>query len=768
MFSNSFWIVGTPRSGKTTRLVSQFCQWSQTVKPLSPKFPRRQSELHRLGGHQAPAILVLAANSENRLKLADRIAEATAGKHSFHSTTPLGFFEDEVVLFWPLLIQSLNLRAQFPLRLRPETEQELAAKLWSQELEEILLTKTGIGIDRMVRRILDLFQLAALSATPLEDIPTLLEEGLADDHTPISHWEKKRELLTNWREWCLTRGLLTYGIVCELYWRYLLQEPTYQQHLANRYQAIIADDVDEYPAISRHLFEFLLERGAVGAFTYNPDGGIRLGSGADPEYMAELQKACLVKNLIVENLIVENLIVENLIVENLNHPIGLASEIGDTVVKLALGDSEFYPLNNYLSPSVKSIQTISRADLLHKTAEAIIELVHSKTATPQEIAIIAPGLDAIARYSLMSNLTKANIPLESLSDQRPLDCYPIVRALLTLLALVYPGLGRLVDRDNIAEMLIVLSQSVGAKEEGRGKNEEGRGKKEEGKTKSSPHPLFPLPLTPSSAHIDPVRAGLIADHCFYPDAENPHLLPAHTFARWDRLGHQATTAYQKIWEWIEQQRSHQQQHLLPNPIALLDRAIQQFLLKDRELPYHQLAALRELIETAIHYWEIDRRLLKGKPSPYSPSVTVAQFIQLLRRGTITANPFPLQTTRQENNAVTLATIFQYRNHRQAHKWHFWLDVGSHLWMSGGAANLFAAPLFLQKHPSFPMSAEATQAADQERLRRILLDLLSRCSSLCLCHSELAANGQEQVGPLLPLIYTSIPQSGSAILKNYQN
>ncbi|OCR01898.1 hypothetical protein BCD67_05285 [Oscillatoriales cyanobacterium USR001] len=752
MFSNSFWIFGNSRSGKSTRLVEQFCQWSQTVKPLSPKFSRRQSELHKLAGQRVPAILVLAANSNNRLKLADHIANATSGKHSFHSTTPLGFFEDEVVLFWPLLIQSLDLRAQFPLRLRPETEQELAAQLWSQELDEVLLRQAGIGIERMVRRILDLFQLAALSATPFEEIPTILERGFIDDTTPGSFWPLIGELLTQWRSWCLARGLLTYGIICELYWRYLLNDRTYQQHLAYRYQAVIADDVDEYPAISRHLFEFLLDRGAVGAFTYNPDGGTRLGLGADPEYMANLQKRCSV--------------------ERLNRPSGLAAKIGTVFVELALGpegiresaeENFSLPQSPYpLAPdSVKSIQTISRADLLRKTAEAIIELVQSKTAAPQEIAVIAPGLDAIARYSLIEILTSHHIPTESLNDQRPLSSSPTIRALLTLLALVYPGLGRLVDRDKVAEMLIILSQPIETKEEG-------RRKKEEGKTKSPPLPLSPSPPFPLPiSHIDPVRAGLIADHCFYPDTENPRLLQANTFPRWDRLGHRATTAYQEIWEWIEQQRSHQQQHLLPNPIALLDRAIQKFLLKDRELPYHQLAALRELIETAVHYWEIDRRL-QGKPSPYSQSATVAQFIQLLRRGTITANPFPLRTTGRDSNAVTLANIFQYRNHRQAHKWHFWLDAGSHLWMSGGAANLFAAPLFLQQGSWSPTQIEAEQEADRQRLRRILLDLLSRCSSLCLCHSELAANGQEQVGPLIPLIYTSIPRSGSATLRDRQN
>jgi len=722
---DSFWIAGTPRSGKTTRLVEQFCLWSRTVKPLSPKFPRRQSELHRLAGQRVPAILVLAANGDNRLDLADRIAAATSGQHSFHSTTPLGFFEDEVVLFWPLLIQSLDLRAQFPLRLRPETEQELAAALWRHELDEGILGQKGVGAERMVRRTLDLFQLAALSGTPTEEIPNILAEGFADDTAPASLWTSIGELLAKWREWCLARGLLTYGIICELYWKYLLNDRTYQQHLAARYQAVLADDVDEYPAISRRLFDFLLDRGAAGAFTYNPGGGIRLGLGADPEYMAGLQERCLV--------------------ENLDQPTGLAKEIGEAVVDLAVNAFNFYPSSFSLPGSVQLIQTTSRADLLRKTTQVIVELVQSKAAQPEEIAVIAPGLDAIARYSLIEILTSRNIPVESLNDQRPLSTSPTVRALLTLLALVYTGLGRLVNRDAAAEMLVVLSQQAAGKR---------AAALEPDPTNSDPHPAPQQSQYPTS-DIDPVRAGLIADHCFYPDPENPRLLRANTFARWDRLGHRATAAYEQILDWIELQRSHQQQHLISSPIALLDRAIQQFLLKSRYLPYDQLAALRELIESAVHYWEIDRRLQLTEPAGYPQPAALAQFIQLIRRGTITANPFPVRSAGLNSRAIALATIFQYRASRRAHKWHFWLDAGSSLWMSGGTATLFGAPLFLQQRLWRPSLVEDTQEADQQRLRRILLDLLSRTSSLYLCHSELAANGQEQAGPLLPLVYASM-------------
>jgi len=724
---DSIWIVGAARSGKTARLVEQFCLWSQTVKPLPATVSSRGRSGRWRAGQTAPAILVLAANGDNRLEFADRIAIATQGKYAFHSTTPFGFFEQEVLLFWPLLVQSLDLRAQFPLRLQPETELELAARLWRRELDEGILQQTGVSPNRMVRRTLDLLQLAAVSGTPREEIKSILEQGFAAGDGLNSLWTSMGELLESWREWCLARGFLTYGIVCELYWRYLLPNATYQQQLASRYQAVIADDVDDYPAISRYLFDRMLDSGAVGAFSYNRDGGVRLGLGADTEYLAQLQSRCG-------------------LVENLNAKAGLASEIGDLAVNLAVNSEGFYPLGLSLPGSVRSLETTSRAQLLRETAEIIVDAVKSKTVEAQEIAVVAPGMDAIARYTLTEILARDGIAAESLNDQRPLSTTPEIRALLTLLALVYPGLGRLVDRDAVAEMLVIL----------------GSQKHRELPDTEDSNPTFNLKSQiPNLKSIDPVRAGLIADHCFCPDLDRPQLLAITAFPRWDRLGHRAALAYEQIVEWIEQQRSQQQERLLPSPIALLDRAIQKFLINDRYLPFDRLAALRELMETSVHYWEIHGRMQRLEPTNGGDSETIARFIQLLRQGTVTANPFPVRSEGPEAQAVTLANIFQYRSSRRAHKWHFWLDAGSPLWLSGGAATLFGAPLFVRSQLGRPWETEDETVADQQRLRRILVDLLSRCSMLYLCHSELAVNGQEQTGPLLPLINSSVScqQSG---------
>ncbi|MBG1265643.1 recombinase family protein [Nostoc sp. WHI] len=714
MVSHSVWIVGSSRSGKTARLVEQFCSWVQPENEYIESFyTRKQGQ--RKSGHVTefldikqtePGILVLAANDDNRRELGDIIITSTLGKYPVRAKTPLGFFQDEVILFWPLLINSLNLKAQFPVRLRPETEQELATKLWCIQLDEEILRLAGVNESRLVRRILDLLQLAAYSGVPCEDIAQILARGLGENTTNLEP-ELLASLLLDWRNWCLERGLLTYGIITELYSQHLLSDRNYQQHLTKRYQAVLADDVDDYPSVARLLFDLLLDQGAVGAFSYNPDGAVRLGLGADPNYLEGLAERCRV--------------------EILTSP--PAESLGEQLTKqmVELVTEPMVLLS--LPEIVHSIQTTSRAQLLRQTAEVIANAIQSQQVQPEQVAIIAPGLDAIARYTLVEILVKQNIQVESLNDQRPLVSSPVIRALLTMLALVYPGLGRLVDRDAVAEMLVVLSRK-----------------------QQLPENSYTDAINRVSTDIDPVRAGLIADYCFLPHPDRPNLLPVSSFERWDRIGYAATTAYNEILQWLEEQRSQQELRLIPSPISLLDRAIQRFLWSGSNLPYEQLAALRELLETAQHYWEIDTRLRQIAPVETTPHTTILEFIQLLRRGTITANPYPVRPIGGVRKAVTLATIFQYRSSRRSHRWHFWLDAGSPLWAKGGAATLFGAPFFLRDRLGEPWTAEDEKLAEEQRLQRILTDLLSRVSErVYLCHSDLAVNGQEQLGPLLPLV-----------------
>ena len=676
----SMWITGPTRSGKTQQLMDWLSHQSATAeRPW----------------------LVFAANGDNRMALAQRLAATLQDRLPYTTTTPAGFIQSEVILFWPLLIESLALRAQFPLKLRPENEQLLALQLWEPQLKDGSLQVEGWQESQIVRRALDLLQLAASAGIPAEDITRRLRQGMA--LFPTDTWETMGAALLQWRTWCLERGVLTYGLMTELYWRHLLPLPQYQAQLLERFAGTAADDVDEYSAIAPLLFQLFKAADRPQAFTYNPSGQVRLGVGADPVATLSLAAGC----------------------ERVQLPHPAADSLGyvmaDDVVQW-VQDPLAVP---ELPPQVQLITATTRGKMLRQTADFIADNIHREIVAPADIAVIGPGLDAIARYSLIEILSKRGIVVASLKDQRPLNSSPFVRSLLTLLALIYPGLGRLISRDAVAEMLVVLSQTP--------------------ETEAS-LPWFDL------THIDPVRSELIADHCFVPDVEHPRLLSVENFPRWDRLGHQATAAYNKILDWINEQKKQQQQRYPTSPVITLDRAMQGFLWRGNYLPHDQLSALRELMETAQYFWDVEQRLeLHGGVPGESSLSDVGRFIQLLQRGTVSANPYPARSLDGEPPGVTLATVFQYRAQRLSHRWQFWLDAGSPRWLTG-RDELFGAEIFLSDWPERPVSALDTETMHEARLERILRDLLGRTTKrLYLCHSELALNGQEQMGPLLGLV-----------------
>lgn len=708
----SFWVSGPTRSGKTQQLIT-FAQ--------------------NTGAAQRQPFIVFAANGDNRILLASRLANELSDRTATVTTTPAGFIQDEVILFWPLLVQSMGLKAQFPLKLRPENEQTLATQLWRPRLDDGTLQVDGWREQRMVRRSLDFLQLAAQGCVPLENISARLKAGISGTLAPASLWDTVGAALSEWYSWCLARGLLTYGIMSALYWRHLLPIKEYQAQLLDRFSGLLADDIDEYPRIVHPLFTIFLEAKRPCLFTFNPQGKIRLGLGADPDALRPLANQCQTLELAIPQK--ESLgLYGNRFAEWVEDP-------------LAMPD---------LPEQVSLIQETSRGHMLRTTAEVIARAIETKQAKPHEIAVIGPGLDSIGRYSLIEILGSRGITIESLNDQRPLISSPMVRSLLSLLALIYPGLGRLVDRDAIAEMLVVLSQSLSVT------HLSGVSAESVKSSTLSPQPTAPA-ATPwfDLVAIDPVRAELIADTCFVPSVENPHLLPAETFDRWDRLGHQAVSAYSRLLKWIDDQKQLRRQRLTSSPVITIDRIVQDFLWRGNHLPYDQLATLRELMETAQYFWEVESRVRlyappADKSHPDKSDSDVGRFIQLLQKGTVSANPYPVKPLSTERQGVTLSTIYQYRAQRLSHRWQFWLDASSPLWgMSSG--EMFGAPIFQQSWPGRPITLAETEAANEAQLSRTLRDLLGRAQErIFLCHSDLALTGQEQMGPLLSLVSAAKP------------
>ena len=156
----------------------------------------------------------------------------------------------------------------------------------------------------------------------------------------------------------------------------------------------------------------------------------------------------------------------------------------------------------------------------------------------------------------------------------------------------------------------------------------------------------------------------------------------------------------------------------------IDRIVQDFLWRGTHLPYDQLATLRELMETAQHFWEVEDRLdlidrTRKAANSYSADgrfSDVGRFIQVIQKGTVSANPYPVNPRALGRKGVTLSTIYQYRAQRLTHRWQFWLDAGSPLWASS-AGELFGAPLFLQNWTGQPITIVEMEEANEANLSR---------------------------------------------------
>ncbi|MEM6502334.1 MAG: recombinase family protein [Cyanobacteria bacterium P01_C01_bin.89] len=752
------WIEGATGCGKTTRALRAFEQWLE-------RCDRQTGEARRGGepvpwGRSLPSVLGLASNRETAQGLGDRLMGIAGGQASVVCLTPLGFIQDAVMVFYPLVVEALGVPAGSLLLLRSENEQGLAGRLWGPIFDEVIGEELGLEMDpaesvprirreRWVRQLLDLGQLAAAGRVPWDQVSERLETGMAEGGDRL--WQRLQyqasELLGLWKQWCLERGFLSYGIMTELFGQVLLNHPKYRQHLAQRFHCVIADDTDDFPAVMADLLEAL--HGGIddsdgdrpfGVVTHNRESGCsRLGLGADPVAMDEVAQHCQAIQLSAANLPDQN----QTPLASVTDPI--LSAVNDPALWFtAPADGPFLYGDYGDAPHIDTIETISRGQLLRETAEAIAQVIVEDKAKPEDIAVIGPGLDGTARYALTRILNERGIEVHCLNDQRPLIEQPQVRSLLTLLGLVYEGLSGLIDRDGVAEMLVVLTQFSPAEQlslltEMLPEMPPDQPVESEGIERS--------PNLKSLSAIDPVRAGLLADYCFDPDP--PTLESIESYSRWDRLGYQATQAYDKIRNWVTARRK-QQQHLgMMPPLVILDQAIQEFLWHGGELPGDSIADLRELLEAVQRYWDIAVRLAGPSQRP-NPAQVTAELIQLLRTGAIAANPTPLTSLQPKPVAVTLATIFQYRTTHQTHPWHFWLDAGSNLWPKGGAAQLFGAPLFLRQWDRQPETMEQQLEADRRRMDRLLQDLLTRAGNrLTLCHSQLNTAGQDHDGPLAP-------------------
>ncbi|WP_338430389.1 hypothetical protein [Synechococcus elongatus] len=650
--STAIWFECPSRQGRTQQLL----EWLQAAG---------QSQTAT-----AEPLLVFAATGDRRLQLEARLRATTGVTTAYQTVTPLGFIQQEVELFWPWVRSPQA--AQSVVLLPSESEQVLAGQVWQAWLSDESLLWPGTVAAASVRRCLDLLLLAGLAGVPIPEIPQRLQAVLPSLPPPALV-----TALEVWVDWCLERGLLTYGLAALLYGQALWPLAAYRDRLSQRFSGCYGDDVDEYPALLLPVFQQFAAAGLPYGCTFNPLGRCREGQGADPDAW---QAWAIAAGLEYSSPSLR--------------PAGLGRWQA-AVQASVLGDENSMLVSAGSASPFSSLQTVSRGQLLRQVAETVAQAIDRGEVQPHEIAIIGPGIDAIARYTLIQILERRGVAVRPLAEQRRLPSSALVRSLLTLLAFLQPSLGTRLRREAVAEMLTTLSDCT----------------------------------------IDAVRAGLMADVLYVPHREQPQLLAVQAAPRWDRFGDTAICAYEALLNWLQSMRSE------TSALRQLEAAAQQFFPRNR-LSLAETAHLQRLLEVADHHWQLQAAL-----GIEAEAAIAHRFYDLVMEGTFAADPFPESLWHPATPAITLATLYQYRVFQVHHRWQFWLDISSPLWDRDQPA-YYGYAAFLQQ----PVQPFDPVEAAQTRLLRCLADLLARASDrIILCHSDLSVSGKEQSGRLLTLL-----------------
>ncbi len=443
-------------------------------------------------GVPAYAILVLLPDRPAREQLQRALQDTAAGPYgdpSLHTYYSLA--QRMVALFWPLVARPAGFAhpERPPIFLTYELAQHHLRRIVAPLLEQGYFDGLHLHPQRLLSQLLDNLNKAALNGYPLEQVALRLTSTWSGPPERLVAFEQAQECVARFRRNCLEHGLLDLSLTLEAF-QHLLDTPPFWGYFSERYQHLLADNLEENAPAARDFIARLLPHCQSALLVYDEEGGYRTLLGADPQGALTLRRFCGQQARLA----------------------GTASPAEPLAAAVAarLGQGSG-GLAGAERPILGYIETRYRSQMIAAVAAALDRMVHEEGVPPDEIAIIAPYLDGVLRFALGQACAPLGVPLRILRRYRRPAEEPAVRALLTLATLLDPAGGAAPPRYDVAE---ALGQAI--------------------------------------AGLDPVRAALLADWTYDPLAPGWRDPAALVPRARERLGPALLERYESFWQrWQE-------------------------------------------------------------------------------------------------------------------------------------------------------------------------------------------------------------------------
>lgn len=636
------------------------------------------------------------------------LRDAQPISHSMITTITLGGLARRMVdLFWPLVSHQTGVSNpdQPPYFLTLETAQYYMAHLVRPLIDtEGLFASLTINRNRIYSQILDNLNKAAIVGFPHQEIAARLKSAWVGGIEQLNIYDDVQACANRFRTFCLGNNLLDFSLQVEIFRDHLWGLPQCREHLKQSFRHLIADNIEEDPPVSHDILREWLPDFDTALLIFDENAGYRFFLGADVHSAFSLREACQ------ENLVFK----QNLV--NADGIQQLQSGVQNALMLLRGGPEEHpHPDFNTLKGALVTPETNPKyfPSMVQWVTEQIQKLVEGGTP-PGEIAVLAPFMPDVLRFSLTNQLDQLNIPHRSYRPSRSLRDEPATQTMLTLACTAFPEWGLQPKRINLAAALM---QSV------------------EG--------------------LDLVRAQLLTAYAYQQNVPEQPLAPFETVPGEyrDRITYQAGNRYDRLRAWLC--------GVARSDAFTLDFFMNRLfgeVLSQPGFGFHAELDSGNTIASLIESIQKFRWAVGG----HLPADEVSlgkEYVQMVQDGVIAAQYLHTREV-EEEQAVFLAPAYTFLIRNRPVDVQFWLDIGSPSWYQRLNQPL-TQPYVLNRHweNGARWDAEDELEAAHHSLERLILGLLNRCrKKVFLGMSELDVRGFENRGLLIRIFQTILQRS----------
>lgn len=665
----SSFLLGLAGSGKSTALHRRLLRLLQEGEP-------------------AYTVLVLVAEAENRHDFLAYLQQNSIDSvHDLEITTYTFLAREMVRLFWPLVARPAGFHepSRPPLYLHYDLAQLLMWQIVMPMLREGAFADLRLRPQQIVSQVLDTLNRAAFNRLTLKEAEQRQLQSWAQEPEEIRHLQEATQAAQAFRQHCRQHNLLDVSLAIRVFDTQLLQHPEFHRYFGERFQHIIVDNIEEQTPAGQQFIAELMNEVESTAIACDAGGGYKSFLSADP------QGAMRFRDLS-------------------DHFFHFEEQFVSTVPLAHLANA----VERYLEPGSRGLPSTEapnaiggivegryRHEMAQKAARFLGDLLNSQSGdglAPQQVAIVAPGLDDALLHTLSQELSAQGLPYTILRRRSTPRDEPRVRAWLTFLALAHPEWETPPSAYDVAEALSL-----------------------------------------SHDDLDPARAELVVRDLYV--AEQGILLPVSEMDERTaaRIGEDNIVHVETVRQWLEAHRELSVDNFL-------ERLFQELLAQpsSHQEPDAAGALISEWFVT------LAQELQQSAPRMEldDPAAIGRALLTAVNEGLVSSDP-PALSQPAEEAGILIATTNAYLLENRTSYLQLWLDVSSTLWWETPRqplSNVFV--LTPQWTPGRGWTMADDYALRNRLLSNVVRGLTARCrGQVVLGRSILDNRGQRQEGPL---------------------